>query len=88
MLRFWNRILNIDSHRLLRRVFETAYRLCNNNWRSEIKTIMSRLELDEYFENKRFVNLDSFKHKTASLYTTNWSDNATTVPKLRSYVKF
>ena len=56
MLRFWNRIRNIDSHRLLRRVFETAYRLCYNNWRSEIKTIMSRLELDEYFENKRFVN--------------------------------
>ena len=88
MLRFWNRILNIDIHRLLRRVFETAYRLCNNNWCSEIKTVMSRLELDEYFENKLFVNLDSFKHKTASLYTKNWSNNVTTVPKLRSFVKF
>ena len=56
MLRFWNRILNVDNDRLLRRVFETDYRLCNNNWCSEIKTIMSRLELDEYFENKLFVN--------------------------------
>ena len=74
MLRFWNRILNFDSDRLLRRVFETDYCLCNNNWCSEIKTIMSQLELDEYFENKLFVNLESVKHKTASLYATNWSN--------------
>ena len=88
MLRFWNRILNVDSDRLLRRVFETDCRLRNNNWCSEIKTIMSRLELDEYFENKLFVNLESVKHKTASLYSTNWSNNVTTVPKLRLYVTF
>lgn len=49
---------------------------------------MSRLELDEYFENKLFVNIDSVKHKTASSYATNWTNNVTMVPKLRSYVTF
>ena len=36
---------------------------------------MSSLELDEYFENKLIVNFDSVKHKTASFYSTNWSNN-------------
>ena len=34
------------------------------------------------------VNVDSVKHKIASLYATNWSNNVITVPKLRSYVTF
>ena len=88
MIRFWNRILNIGNDRLLRRIFEEDYRLCNNNWCSEVRLIMSSLELDEYFENKLIVNFDSVKHKTASFYSTNWSNNLLTVPKLRTYVTF
>ena len=88
MIRFWNRILNIGNDRLLRRIFEEDYRLCNNNWCSEVRSIMSSLELDEYFENKLIVNFDSVKHKTASFYSTNWSNNVLTVPKLRTYVTF
>ena len=88
MLRYWSRILNVGGDRLLRRIFEIDYRLCNNNWCSEIKNIMNRLELDEYFEYKMLVNLDSVKHKIASLYATNWMNHVITVPKLRSYVTF
>ena len=49
---------------------------------------MNRLELDVYFEYKMLANLDSVKHKIASLYAINWSNNMITVPKLRSYVTF
>ena len=49
---------------------------------------MNILELDEYFEYKMLVNLDSMKHNIASLYATNWSKNVITVPKLRSNVTF
>ena len=88
MLRFWNRILNVGNDRLLRRIFEADYRICNNNWCSEVRSIMSRLDLDEYFEHKLIVAFDSVKLKTASLYSTNWFNNVTTVPKLRSYITF
>ena len=57
MIHFWNRILNVGNDRLLRRIFEEEYRL-NNNWCSEVRSIMSSLELDEYFENKLIVNFD------------------------------
>ena len=46
---------------------------------------MSRLELDEYFEKRLFVNLDNVKHKADPSYATNWSKNVTTMSKLRLY---
>ena len=49
---------------------------------------MSTLELDEYFEIKLIMNFDSVKHKTASFYSTNWSNNVLTVPNLRTCVTF
>ena len=61
MIRFWNRILNVENDRLLGRIFEEDYLLCNNNWCSEVRSIMSFLELNEYFENKLIVNFDSVK---------------------------
>ncbi len=37
MFRFWNCIIMMDATRLTRKVFETDYRICKNNWHSEIK---------------------------------------------------
>ena len=52
---------------------------------------MSRLDLDEYFEHKLIVDFDSVDSvilKTTSFYSSNWSNNVATVPKLRSYITF
>lgn len=88
MLRFWNRILNVNHERLLKRIFEIDYFICNINWCAEIKNIMERLDLDTYFDDKLSISLEIVRQKIYALYASNWSENVITVPKLRTYISF
>ena len=40
MVRFWNRLINMNSDRLLKRIFLWDYQLNNNNWSSHIRIII------------------------------------------------
>ena len=54
MVRYWNRLLDMDSNRLCKKVFQWNYYICRNNWSSEFKTILSSLNLSE-FENQSVI---------------------------------
>ena len=59
MIRYWDRLTDVDGTRIWKRVFLWDYRLCHNNWSSEIKEIMFNMGLLRSFDNKKRVTLET-----------------------------
>lgn len=88
ILRFWNRLLLMDDSRLTKHVFNFDYESGQNNWCREVKDIFDTLNLAEYFENKRCIDMHLASDRIYNLYANSWPEKCTNVPKLRSYIKF
>ena len=58
MLRFWNRLVKTERHRLLYKIFCWDYNLSKMNWCSEIKSIFEELDIEDHFINKKCCNID------------------------------
>ncbi len=41
MIRYWNRLINMNGNRLIKQVFIYDISQCNNNWSSEVKSILN-----------------------------------------------
>ena len=61
------------------------YRICNTNWCSDIKYILTNINLLEHFLNKTTINIELAKQRIVDFYSNHWTTNITTVPKLRTY---
>ncbi|CAG2247352.1 HARBI1 [Mytilus edulis] len=78
MVRYWNRLMDMDNSRLCKRVFLWDYELSTNNWSTSVRTIMSLVGMDDNFQQmlKCDVNSDntiiasfSFQNGYTPLYT-------------------
>jgi len=88
MLRYWNRLIKMDDSRLTKRAFLHDYTLCSNNWCSEVKEIMCKLNLTAQFNSKQTVNLVRARDAISQYYGAQWSRDIQTQPKLRTYRVF
>ena len=88
MIRFWNRLIQSDDDRILKKVFLTDYEKCNSNWCADIKTLFSKIGCPEIFEDMTLCNLDYIKKKLTELYESVWAEEILKFPKLRTYRKF
>ena len=88
ILRFWNRLLLMDDSRLTKHVFNYDYESGQNNWCTDVRDIFDKLNLTEYYENKRCIDMSLASDRMYSFYANSWPDKCTNVPKLRSYIKF
>ena len=88
MIRYWNRLVNMDDNRICKKVFVWAYTICHNNWSSEVKEIMSKLGITRHFESRSPWNLNDVKVSLQDLHARGWPAKTLSVPKLRSYVKY
>ena len=88
MIRYWNRLILFDDNRLTKRVFNMDYNKCRNNWCSDLKTVMSNLNLINHFENKSIIHIDTVKNKINEYYSNIWKADVTKVSKLRTYTTF
>ena len=52
MLRYWNRLVNMDDSRTCKKIFLWDYNICHYNWSSEVKDIMTKIGVTRHFENK------------------------------------
>ncbi len=57
MFRFWNCIIKMDVSRRTRKVFETDYRICKNNWCSEIKQLFEKVNKIDIYHNIHVINM-------------------------------
>ena len=60
----------------------------HNNWSSDIKQVMTKLGLLNYYENRSVVNLTYVKGLINEHYKSVWSESIEGVSKLRTYRHF
>ena len=73
-LRYWNQLINRDDSRHCKKVFLWDYSICGDNWRAEIKDVLSEISNTRSFENKEICNLNNVRVKH--------------IPKLRTYATY
>ena len=88
MIKFWNRMIQTDDNRLVKRVFNWDRRLCKKNWSSEICNICNELNLSLNFENTAHINPKLVKQMLFTNFQNIWKRNVCVIPKLRFYAMF
>ncbi len=86
MFRFWNRIIKMDATRLTRKMFETDYRICKNNWCSEIKQLFENVNKIHICNNKHTCDIHEMQNSLYKVFTDKWLNQLK--PKLRTYILF
>ncbi len=59
-----------------------------HNWCGEVKDILTKLNLREYYANKKVVGLDTAKHHISQYHSNTWQHDLPRVSKLRTYTLF
>ena len=88
MIRYWNRLIQMDNSRLTKRIFLWDYRLNSNNWSSEISQILDEYSLLGEFENQNFINRDILQKRALEVEEQAWRSKCENSPKLRTYITF
>ncbi len=86
MIRFWNRIIKMDTTRLTRKVFETDYRIYKNNWCSEIKQLFEKVNSIDIYHNKHTCDIHEMQISLHKVFTDQWLNDIQLKPKLRTYI--
>ena len=61
ILKYWNRLVNMDEVRNCKKGFLWDYYICHDNWSSEVKDIMTKIGLTRNFESLSPCNLADVK---------------------------
>ena len=62
MLRYWNKLINMDNSRICKTVFLSDCSICTNNWCAEVKEIMNKLGFTRKFGNLQFCDIVLVKY--------------------------
>ena len=88
MVRYWNRHILFNDDQITNMIFNMDYMRCSNNWRSDLKDVLTKLNLTQYFERKTAISLHTVESHTRNYYCRLWKDDVKNVSKLRNYVTF
>ena len=86
VLRYWNRLIDMDTTRLTRKVFDSEY-ACNRkgSWCLFVKDTLTELDMANIYTAKMSCDLALCKTRLFTLYANTWSNNVKKKPKLRVY---
>ena len=88
MIRYWNRLMNMNNERITKKVFIWDKSLCKENWSSEVKCLLSSAGMIECFNFDRLCDVELFKTRKTELFTEEWKLDVSNKPKLRTYSLF
>jgi hypothetical protein len=90
MLRFWNRLLNMNANCLTKKVFIWDYsqQRSISNWNSDIYKLFEKIGKMYNYVNLIPINLNEAKQILVNCEKQSWSDNLLDYPKLRFYRNF
>lgn len=88
MISLWNRYVTMDSDRLTRKLFEFDFRLNNNNWCTEIHTILRNTNQENLFWSKSICDIGMTVDKLRQNAEEIWKKNIKCKTKLRTYTIF
>jgi hypothetical protein len=72
MLKYWNRLQLMGDNRLTKKIFHIDYRPCQNNWSSDIKTVMDTLGFRDNFTSLLLIYI---WQEIKSTITSQLNDN-------------
>jgi hypothetical protein len=78
----------MDDNRLTKKIFHINYRLFQNNWSSDIKTVMDTLGFRDNFTNKSIVDIQLARNKVNDHFTVMWQSTLQSYPELRTCKQF
>ena len=88
MIRFWNRLVSMDSSRLTKKIFDWDHSLSKQNWSDNILQILQNSNLEHIFYNKTQCDLEIISEKLWVNMENQWKNKIETKPKLRTYKTF
>ncbi len=88
MIRFWNRVVNMDNHRLPNIVLKWDLQHTGKTWSSEIKTIFNDIGKEDAFVNLQPVSTNIAWALLHEKYCNDWKYIVNNKPKLRTYKEF
>ena len=86
-LRLWNRILNMNSERLTKKIFLSDYG-SNSGWCQESKLLFETLDMKDIFENLHLCDINLATVNLRGNFETKWKIEVNKKPKLRTYKIF
>ena len=88
IIRYWNRLLEMDHTRLTNRIFLWDYNLVTGSWSNEVLKIFTNIDSQNIYRDRITCNLDAVEMKLLEIYETQWRIVIENMPKLRTYVTF
>jgi len=90
MIRFWNRLIDMDTDRLTKKVFYWDYqnKKSKGSWNSDIHKLFSQIGKLENYENQTKVDVSEAKCILVDQEKSEWLSSLQSVSKLTTYMKF
>lgn len=94
IIRLWYRLIKMDDDRLTKKVFNWEYSLNKNNWCKDVKSIFTKIGLEQLYIDKSVGGMSLNKllatcqNKLCEIENAKWKNNMNMQPKLRTYVLF
>ena len=88
MVRYWNRLVNMQENRLTKKVFRWDRAQNSKAWSSDVKEIFQSIDLLDVYNNLEICSTDCVREKLHKIQCDQWSENMKKFPKLRTYMTF
>ena len=88
MLRYWNRLMKMDSNRLTRKIFEYDFtHVETSNWSGNILLIAEKLQMEDVLLKGELFDLSYAQEKLFSLMQEEWAEKIPTMLKIKILCK-
>jgi len=88
MIRFWNRIVDMEDTRLPKIILKWDISLRKNTWSNDVKTIFNKCEMLQAYNRLDKVNINAVWASLHEHFCNKWKDEVNSKPKLRTYKSF
>lgn len=91
MLSFWNRLVQLDTGRITKKVFDWSHSMAMagyTNWCSQVQAICRILNIEDTFINREQCDLNYCEEMLRNIQEAEWKENVNKKPKLRFYSLF
>ena len=86
MIRLWNRYIVMENSRLVKQIFLADLNE-NDNWCTQMFSLLNELNLGHNFVSRSTINLDHAENLLKENYVRKWRRTVVNKAKLRTYVK-
>ena len=87
MIRYWNRLIDMDDTRLTKKVFDYVHATQSTKWCKMVCNTLSEIQMEDNFWYKMPCDIRVCREKLMEIYMQKWKNLVTKKPKLRTYIE-